>query len=360
MDMAQERGGDFALRLGNTAASVAVVLIACAAYALLPFHRELLQTLFGPPSIAFTGFQFLAWAAGLYSAVLAIYLMSDRDPGISKSLRFFRVLARYARAPARSFREPLAPEDRLAVLTTLLKGFFGPLMTLALMSHCMNGWVNGAALLESGLPVGGIRPVFDRFGFWFLLQVIFFVDVVVFTVGYLVESRRLGNEIRSVDPTLVGWVAAVACYPPFNTVTGAVLGAQNETFPQFDDTTIHLTLNFLILALLAVYSSASLALGLKASNLTHRGVVSRGPYAVVRHPAYACKNIAWWIGSIPLVTTAFHESLPAGLMALGSVVGWTAIYVLRALTEEDHLRRVDGAYEVYAAKVRYRFIPGVI
>jgi protein-S-isoprenylcysteine O-methyltransferase Ste14 len=41
------------------------------------------------------------------------------------------------------------------------------------------------------------------------------------------------------------------------------------------------------------------------------------------------------------------------------VLGWTLIYVLRALTEEDHLRSVDGEYAAYAAKVRYRFIPGV-
>jgi protein-S-isoprenylcysteine O-methyltransferase Ste14 len=33
--------------------------------------------------------------------------------------------------------------------------------------------------------------------------------------------------------------------------------------------------------------------------------------------------------------------------------------VLRALTEEDHLRSVDGEYATYAAKVRFRFIPGV-
>jgi protein-S-isoprenylcysteine O-methyltransferase Ste14 len=176
----------------------------------------------------------------------------------------------------------------------------------------------------------------------------------------LVESRRLGNEIRSVDPTVVGWAAALMCYPPFNVVTGAVLGSQNETFPQFDSPTLHLALNLLLLALMAIYASASAALGLKASNLTHRGIVARGPYAVVRHPAYTCKNIAWWIGSVPLVTAAFGQSWVAGLLSAASVVGWTLIYVLRAMTEEDHLRSVDGAYAEYAARVRYRFIPGLI
>lgn len=47
-------------------------------------------------------------------------------------------------------------------------------------------------------------------------------------------------------------------------------------------------------------------------------------------------------------------------MAAGSVAGWTALCVLRALTEEDHLRSVDGDYAAYARRVRYRFIPGVV
>ncbi len=79
------------------------------------------------------------------------------------------------------------------------------------------------------------------------------------------------------------------------------------------------------LALMAVYAASSVALGLKASNPTHRGIVSRGPYAWVRHPADICKNLAWWIGSTPLVGQAFAAGRLDGLMAAGSVAGWTAL-----------------------------------
>jgi protein-S-isoprenylcysteine O-methyltransferase Ste14 len=150
------------------------------------------------------------------------------------------------------------------------------------------------------------------------------------------------------------------CYPPFNIVSSHLLGQTVSDFPEFDDPNLHLAANLTLLALMAIYASASAALGLKASNLTHRGIICRGPYRVIRHPAYICKNMAWWIGSVPVIMAAFDVSVFDGIKAAGSMAAWSSVYALRALTEEDHLRRVDGAYAEYAAKVRYRFIPGVI
>jgi len=350
---------DFASRFANFAASAVVVALACLAYFFLPRHQEQLTRLYGFGSLSFTGAEFLAAGASLYIALLAVHFLSARDPRISKSLRFLRVFAAFLRAPARVWRQGLAPDDRLAVLTTLLKAFFAPLMAMSLMVFCVGAIQHGSAIVASGALSDGFRNLFDRHGFWFVIQAMLFVDVLVFTVGYLVESPTVRNEIRSVDPTWLGWTAALLCYPPFNTFTSWVLGQTVSDFPRFDDPTSHLALNILLLALMAVYTSASVALGFKASNLTHRGIVSRGPYAVIRHPAYVCKNMAWWIASIPVLSTAFGQSPMLGMQALASITGWSMLYALRALTEEDHLRRVDGEYAAYAAKVRYRFIPGV-
>jgi protein-S-isoprenylcysteine O-methyltransferase Ste14 len=201
--------------------------------------------------------------------------------------------------------------------------------------------------------------VFNAAGFWFLFQVIVFVDVLFFTVGYLIEHPRLNNQIRSVDPTWLGWAVALACYPPMNDVTASILGWNSEEFPQFESPSVHLALNFLLLGLMAIYASASVALNFKASNLTHRGIISHGPYRYVRHPAYVCKNLAWWIGTIPALLIAWQQSAWTTLMIVGSMAAWTGIYALRALTEEDHLRSVNDEYDAYCRKVRYRFIPGV-
>ena len=220
---------------------------------------------------------------------------------------------------------------------------------------------NGAYLLDNlELLRLEFLAVFNARGYWLLLQVILFLDVIFFTVGYLVEIPRLNNSIRSVDPTLLGWAVALACYPPFSNLTNTVLAWTPSDFPQFQTPAVHITANFFLLAVMAVYTSASVALNLKASNLTHRGIISHGPYRFIRHPAYACRNLAWWVAAIPAVHAGLQDSLWDTLLVLASVGGWTLIYVLRALTEEDHLRKVDGEYDRYCEKVRYRFIPGLL
>ncbi len=352
-----------ALRLKNLGASAAAVGLACAAYPLYRFapqYQKQLSSSYGSSTFSFSGADFLVAAALGYVALLALFYLCERHPGTSKSLRFFRVLLAFARSPVTAWRRGLTREDRVAILSTLLKAFFAPLMAMSLMAFCVGAVANGHAIVTTGASANDFRALFDQHGFWFVMQLILFVDVLVFTIGYLVELPSLHNEIRSVDPTLLGWASALLCYPPFNTLTGAILGSQVSDFPKFGDPTSHLLLNLLLLGLMAIYASASVALGFKGSNLTHRGIVARGPYALIRHPAYTCKNLAWWIGSLPLVSAAFSHSLFDGLQALASVIAWTMLYALRALTEEEHLRGVDGEYAAYAVKVPYRFIPGLL
>ena len=349
-----------ALRVRNLTAAAAVVGLSCAIYALAPYNRAQMDGPFGAAVFLFSGRAFLFSAAGLYVLLLAAYYLAAAHSEPSKSLRFFALAVDFLRAPVTAVRRGVSPADRLALLATLLKIFFGPFMAMALMQHVLGLLGNGWAIL-TGQDAGlGLLALFNRHGFWFAMQLILFFDVAFFTAGYLVEMPKLGNEIRSVDPTWLGWMAALLCYPPFNSITAAIIGSTVSDFPQFDSPLAHIALNLMLLLLMALYASASVALGLKASNLTHRGIVACGPYALVRHPAYVAKNMAWWIASIPLVSSALAHSIVAGLTAMASVLGWSLIYVLRAVTEEDHLRSVDGAYAAYAAKVRYRFIPGLL
>lgn len=359
-DLTATAGTANAMRLKNALAAVAVIALAYAFHHVSPTNRFFLGRVYGVPGFAFTGSSFLLSASWAYAALVSAFFLFTSSPGMSKSLRFWQIAGQFACAPRQMVRRGLPPEDRLAVLATLLKALFGPLMAMALMSATMGLAANTEVLLTTDVSAWTFREWFDRHGFFMIFQVIVMADVIPFTVGYLVELPRLRNQIRSVDPKLLGWAAALVCYAPFNFILNMFLGSPGSEFPHFSDSTVHFAAAFTLLGLMMVYASASVSLGFKGSNLTHRGIVSRGPYRVVRHPAYACKNMAWWIGSIPVVSAAFSQSAMAGMTALASVVGWTLLYVLRAVTEEDHLRSVDSDYAAYAARVRYRFIPGIV
>src|SRR3546814_14686759 len=66
-----------------------------------------------------------------------------------------------------------------------------------------------------------------------------------------------------------------------------------------------MALTGIVLVLLtAVYAWATVAFGLRFSNLTHRGILTHGPYAWTKHPAYVSKNLFWWLATLPFLATS--------------------------------------------------------
>lgn len=350
----------FRQRAVNCSASILLTLIAFLIYRFSP-HTQSMRGVSWQQEGTFSGSAFLSAAFAAYCLALILFYLFERAPHESKSVAAIRGLFRTIKKPRQVLKNGLPDAERLGVLSVLLKAFFAPLMLLSLF-----GWTN--AIVMNGTYVFEHLPslhadflnLFNSHGFWFLFQLIIFADVLFYTIGYLVEHPRLGNRIRSVDPSWQGWIVTLACYPPINGITNWLLGGSATEFPQFDNAVVHVAVNIGVLVLMAIYALASVALNLKASNLTHRGIIDRGPYRYVRHPAYVCKNAAWWLGSLPVIATAWGESWWAACVAFAATAAWTALYALRALTEEDHLRRVDGEYEAYCRRVPYRFIPGVL
>jgi protein-S-isoprenylcysteine O-methyltransferase Ste14 len=80
----------------------------------------------------------------------------------------------------------------------------------------------------------------------------------------------------------------------------------------------------------------------------HR-VVSTGPYATVRHPMYA-GAVAFFIGTPLLLGSWLGLAVAPALIAL---------LAARAVLEERTLARELPGYRDYAARVRYRLLPGV-
>jgi protein-S-isoprenylcysteine O-methyltransferase Ste14 len=99
--------------------------------------------------------------------------------------------------------------------------------------------------------------------------------------------------------------------------------------------------------LTAIYAWATIAFGLRFSNLTYRGVLTNGPYAFTRHPAYLSKNLFWWLVTLPFLATT-HSKVDAvrNTVTLALV---SAVYFWRAKTEEKHLLGEDAKYRAYHA-----------
>lgn len=351
----------FTQRLRNLGASLALMAGLGGAHASIPYFHQYFSasTIFLGASVAW--WQVLLVANLVYAGLLLGYYLLETAPGVSKSIYCLRALGRLVRSPGGVWREGLPAEEQLGLLSVALKAFFAPLMVVWLFEHTALMLEHGGRAWALWVASGMNWPAF--FGadaFWFTLKLILFFDVFFFTLGYLIELPVLGNQIRSVDPTLLGWGVTLACYPPFNSLTSSAFGWHSTDFPQFPHPGVHWVANVLLLALMGIYSWASVALRFRASNLTHRGIVAHGPYRFVRHPAYVCKNLAWWIGLMPALLVALDTSVSATLVTVGSMLGWSALYYMRAITEEDHLRRVDGDYDAYSTRVKYRFIPGVV
>lgn len=81
-----------------------------------------------------------------------------------------------------------------------------------------------------------------------------------------------------------------------------------------------------------------------------REVRTTGVYAFVRHPMYLSDMV------MRLGYVFSHPSWANAALLLAS----SACYVVRAMLEERFLAEQDEAYAAYMARVRYRFIPGIV
>jgi protein-S-isoprenylcysteine O-methyltransferase Ste14 len=276
---------------------------------------------------------------------------------------------------------------KTTLLAIIVKGFFTPLMTGFFVGHLNSiskAWLNHKHLASMDFKVPNGANIFTAASMWWkhvgvrladfvpslqdisgLVQpwhwsrgdlswglglaydMIFAVDCGWALFGYASESRWLGNKTRSVEPTAFGWAVCLACYPPFNNVLGTYLPLENGPAIVTNDDWL-LALRGGTVLLFSIYAAATVSFGFRFSNLTNRGIVSRGPYRFVRHPAYLTKCSAWWLEHIPTLTLtkAFFLSLLCG------------VYALRAWTEERHLG-MDPEYRAYKQKVRWVIFPGV-
>lgn len=226
-----------------------------------------------------------------------------------------------------------------------IKGFFGAFM-ISILPPGFAQVVEADPAQIIGNPVDFIM---------LLVTLLFVIDVQIGTVGYLLTLRPLDSHIRSGNPFLAGWLAALLCYPPF---VWGIIGPANQVLSYETGTpgwahwfggneTLLWGWGGLLVVLTGIYAWATVIFGIRFSNLTYRGVLTNGPYRFTRHPAYLSKNLFWWASVLPFLV--MDGSLIDALRNTVCLVLVNAIYYWRARTEEAHLLAEDPKYRAYHA-----------
>jgi protein-S-isoprenylcysteine O-methyltransferase Ste14 len=264
------------------------------------------------------------------------------------ALPYFAVMDKYMKEPEDSYSHlgrwvcrRQTPNDltffKQHCLSWLVKGFFLPIMYCYLPEQLTHAQTT---LTYAGVSILGT--------FFFIHTVIFLVDLLFATVGYLCTFRLTDTHIRTAEPTFFGWAVAVVCYKPF-------WDFFYQHFIQYHHTSWEHWLNasaggglvalwaVMILTCDAIYAWATICFGVRFSNVSYRGTITSGPYRWTRHPAYVFKNLSWWLLAVPFAPILSWEvSLQACLALLLN----NLIYYWRAKTEERHLLQYDD-YRAY-------------
>ena len=220
----------------------------------------------------------------------------------------------------------------------LVKAYFFPLMYV---------WLNNSTHNVINYDLTTASWANTR-AYAFLYDFIFFIDLVFTTVGYALCFRPLDTHIRTAEPTMLGWAVALFCYEPFFS------GLMEKQYARYGGNSFDSWLSAYptfrwvwagaILLLITIYVLATITFGVRFSNLTHRGILTNGPYRYTKHPAYVSKNLSWWMASVPFVVSDDFPHALRRCLLLGVV---NFMYFMRAKTEERHLSR-DPTYVEYA------------
>ena len=256
-------------------------------------------------------------------------------------------------------------DEKQALWITFIKAFFGVYCLNLLCSKYIPSMDYDMAFIKemfgqafSYAHTQGIIAGFAQFiddSADMLIKFTFIVTTIVFVVSYLTEANFLKNKIRYADVSPLGLFTCLVCYYPFTTILNKFLPLYSENLVPVDHDLSRVVLNLLLILSCFTSMIAIMCLGTKSGNLTNRGIVTKFPYNIVRHPDYGAQILSIILLYVPLYFTDAVTLLGKVLYTLGTMV-WIYVYYLRALTEERNLLK-DENYVHYMQKVKYRFIP---
>jgi protein-S-isoprenylcysteine O-methyltransferase Ste14 len=186
------------------------------------------------------------------------------------------------------------------------------------------------------------------------LATMFFIATIPAAVQY---HSGVANAIWIVGAAIMGVLSLVRFPPRSSMITVYTLAANAGMLalpglmrPEFQSTGL-LAIGGIALELSGVLLTqvARLYMGRSFGVLpANRGIVSKGPFAIVRHPIY----IGWLILAI-----GYSMSYPSARNIILIIVT-VPFMIWRIVQEESHLS-ADPAYRNYCSQVKFRLVPGV-
>lgn len=233
---------------------------------------------------------------------------------------------------------------RDSVFSILVRAIFLPLNFCYVTSSIQNLRVNELGIFSDNFPLAHAS----------LMSMIYMALIINIVPGYVISSRLINTHMRNIDRSLMGWMVTLICYPPLvSGVFGQLLNYQPLGFENpfmepwiyfFEHSTMLYVFASLIILMEIIHWWGESILGIRASNLTHRGVITNGIFRYTRHPIYVSKCIGWCLISVPfMVGDNFEQNLRYTLLFGGVCL----IYFLRSWVEEK-LFADDPIYIEYA------------
>ncbi len=176
--------------------------------------------------------------------------------------------------------------------------------------------------------------------------------------GYIFASRLIGTELKKVDRTWFAWAINLSCYPPINNAlfggwvryvpaseTDAIYnGTPAWAYHTLSEPIILFIVAGVIIFMAIIHLWGEAIVGIRAANISMRGIITTGPFAFTRHPIYVSKCFQWAFLYFPVLNAVgVVNPIQSGILFLLVC----AIYVGRALGEE-RLLSTDQNYVTYA------------
>ena len=185
-------------------------------------------------------------------------------------------------------------------------------------------------------------------------RLVWAVDANNGAIGYFWESWFTKSRFREIDMNPLHWFVVLLCYVPFVGLAGRFVpfpSPSGNSAQLVSSSPFNYAIEIVLLIFLVSYVISGSALNFATSNLCYKKIQTKGPYAIVRHPATTCKLLFFFL--------AFFRFRAAYTIAgCISYLVWMIVYICRALVEESFLKKFPD-YRAYMQKTRYRFIPRI-